>query len=219
MTKKEGDAMSTTLYLQLDRNIQVQHPHVYLQDIARLSCTNSKILNRLRVLPVLTLKPDQPGRYVMSAMDLIDLIQKKEPDLDITHIGEQDFILTYQQPDPPHLLLHWLKTIFVCFASFFGAAFSIMTFNADADVEKLFQQIYQQVTGQVSNGFTILEITYSIGLGLGVLFFFNHFSKVKLTADPSPMQVQMRTYEDNINTTIIEDINRKKLTPKDQSPS
>ena len=94
-----------------------------------------------------------------------------------------------------------------------------MTFNADADVEKLFQQIYQQVTGQVSNGFTILEITYSIGLGLGVLFFFNHFSKVKLTADPSPMQVQMRTYEDNINTTIIEDINRKKLTPKDQSPS
>ena len=60
MTKKEGDAMSTTLYLQLDRNIQVQHPHVYLQDIARLSCTNSKILNRLRVLPVLTVKPDQP---------------------------------------------------------------------------------------------------------------------------------------------------------------
>ena len=95
----------------------------------------------------------------MSAMDLIDLIQKKEPNLDITHIGEPDFILTYQQPDTPHILFHWVKTVFVCLASFFGAAFSIMTFNADADVEKLFQQIYEQVTGPVSSGFTILEIT------------------------------------------------------------
>ncbi|GAB6105430.1 stage V sporulation protein AA [Blautia glucerasea] len=211
--------MSSTLYLQLDRNIQVRHPHVYLQDIARLSCTDPKTLNRLRVLPVVTLKPDQPGRYVMSAMDLIDLIQKKEPNLDITHIGEPDFILTYQQPDTPHILFHWIKTIFVCLASFFGASFSIMTFNADADVEKLFQQIYEQVTGHVSSGFTILEITYSVGLGLGVLFFFNHFSRMRLTSDPSPMQVQMRTYEDNVNTTIIEDINRKQHTPKNHSPS
>lgn len=211
--------MSSTLYLQLDRNIQVQHPHVYLQDIARLSCTDPKTLNRLRVLPVVTLKPDQPGRYVMSAMDLIDLIQKKEPNLDITHIGEPDFILTYQQPDTPHILFHWIKTAFVCLASFFGAAFSIMTFNADADVEKLFRQIYEQVTGHASNGFTILEITYSVGLGLGVLFFFNHFSRMRITSDPSPMQVQMRTYEDDVNTTIIEDINRKQLTPKDHSPS
>lgn len=40
--------MSDTLYLLLDQNIQIEHPHVYLQDIARLSCSNSKILNRLR---------------------------------------------------------------------------------------------------------------------------------------------------------------------------
>ena len=45
-----------------------------------------------------------------------------------------------------------------------------MTFNTDADVGKLFRQIYEQVTGSVSNGFTILEFTYSVGLGLGVCF-------------------------------------------------
>ena len=36
--------MSDTLYLQLDQNIQINHPHIYLQDIAKLSCSNSKIL-------------------------------------------------------------------------------------------------------------------------------------------------------------------------------
>lgn len=50
--------MNDTLYLQLDQNIEVHHPHVYLQDIARLSCTNAKLLNRLRFfrLPTWTRK-------------------------------------------------------------------------------------------------------------------------------------------------------------------
>ena len=201
--------MSDTLYIQTDMNILIKHPHVYLQDIARLSCSNSKSLNRLRVLPVANLNPDTPGRYTMSVMDLVDLIQKKEPDLDITPLGELSFILTYQPPGKPQMIFEILKVVFISLASFFGAAFSIMTFNTDADVGTLFKQIYQQVTGNVSNGFTILEISYSIGLAAGVLFFFNHFGRKKFSADPTPMQVQMRQYEDNVNTTLLEESSRK----------
>ena len=201
--------MSDTLYIQTDMNILIKHPHVYLQDIARLSCSNSKVLNRLRVLPVANLNPDTPGRYTMSVMDLVDLIQKKEPDLDITPLGELSFILTYQPPGKPQMIFEILKVVFISLASFFGAAFSIMTFNTDADVGTLFKQIYQQVTGNVSNGFTILEISYSIGLAAGVLFFFNHFGRKKFSADPTPMQVQMLQYEDNVNTTLLEESSRK----------
>ena len=201
--------MSDTLYIQTDMNILIKHPHVYLQDIARLSCSNSKVLNRLRVLPVANLNPDTPGRSTMSVMDLVDLIQKKEPDLDITPLGELSFILTYQPPGKPQMIFEILKVVFISLASFFGAAFSIMTFNTDADVGTLFKQIYQQVTGNVSNGFTILEISYSIGLAAGVLFFFNHFGRKKFSADPTPMQVQMRQYEDNVNTTLLEESSRK----------
>lgn len=209
--------MSDTLYLQLDANIEIHHPHVYLQDIARMSCTSPKILNRLRVLPVINLDPGKPGRYVMSVMDLVDLIRQKEPDLEITPIGETDFILTYEKAAPQHTLFRFFKIGFICLASFFGAAFSIMTFNTDADVGTLFSQIYTQVTGEVSSGFTILEISYSIGLGIGVLFFFNHFGHMKITSDPTPMQVQMRNYEDDVNATIIEDINRKQANRKNPS--
>ena len=31
---------------------------------------------------------------------------------------------------------------------------------------------------------------------------------MKITTDPTPMQIQMRLYEDNVNKTIIEDIDR-----------
>lgn len=200
--------MSDTLYLQMDMNVKVQHPHVYLQDIAKISCSNPKILNRLRVMPVLNLDPDKPGRYVMSVMDLVKEIQKKEPDLDVNTIGEPNFIITYEKEPPKSILWRWTKVIFVCLATFFGAAFSIMTFNNDVDVGSLFNQIYMQVTGTPSNGFTVLEISYSIGIGLGILFFFNHFGRMKITTDPTPMQVQMRLYEDDVNTTIIEEMDR-----------
>lgn len=202
--------MSDTLYLLLDKNIQALHPHIYLQDIASLSCSNSKLLNRLRVMPVVNLPPDKPGRYVLSVMDLISKIQQKEPDLEITPIGEPTFIITYKNKPGPGLLWEWIKILFVGLSTFFGAAFSIMTFNNDVDVGKLFASIYTQVTGRISDHFTILEITYSIGIGLGVLFFFNHFGHKKLTADPTPMQIQMRLYEDNVNTTIIEETDRRK---------
>ena len=202
--------MSDTLYLQLDQNIQVEHPHIYLQDIASLSCSNSKVLNRLRVMPVANLSPDKPGRYVMSVMDLITEIQKREPDLEINPIGEPNFIITYKNEPGPRLIWQWCKIIFVGLATFFGAGFSIMTFNNDVDLGSLFSDIYTQVTGQPSNNFTVLEITYSIGIGLGVLFFFNHFGHMKITTDPTPMQIQMRLYEDDVNTTIIVDIDRMK---------
>ena len=84
-----------------------------------------------------------------------------------------------------------------------------MTINTDVDTSGLFFHIYKQFTGNISDGYTILELTYSIGIGLGVIFFFNHFGGKRLTQDPTPMEVEMRLYEDDIDTTIIEQAERK----------
>lgn len=209
--------MSDTLHMQIEQNVQVEHPRVLLQDVAKLSCSDSKILNRLRVMTVLHLDSKKPGRYVMAVMDLVAMIQKREPDLDINTIGESNFVLTYKNKPDAGRLWQWFKVLVVGLSTFFGAAFSIMTFNNDVDVGKLFSQIYTQVTGKASGNFTILEITYSIGVGLGVLFFFNHFGRKKITTDPTPMEVQMRLYEDDVNTTIIEDIGRQQANGKEDA--
>lgn len=207
--------MSDTLYLQLDQNIEVTNPHVYLQDIAALSSSNTKLLNRLRVMPVIILDSSRPGRYVLSVSELLKMIQKAEPSVDISPIGESSFIITYRISSATGILFRYIKIFFVCLVSFFGAAFSIMTFNNDVDLGGLFSQIYTLVMGKSSDGFTILEISYSIGIGLGVLIFFNHFGHLKLSDDPTPIQVQMRTYENDVNQTLIEQSERKISTGKD----
>ena len=64
-------------------------------------------------------------------------------------------------------------------------------------------------TGKNSGGFTVLEISYSLGIGLGVVLFFNHFGRLKITDDPTPMEVQMRMYEDEVDATVLEKERKK----------
>ncbi|MGI6094706.1 MAG: stage V sporulation protein AA [Lachnospiraceae bacterium] len=201
--------MSDILYVQTEKNVKIVSSQVYLQDIAKLACANSKVLNRNRVRKITTLPENKPGRYVISVMDIIEEIQKQEENVDVTHIGEPSMVLTYETQNQPAKWKTWLKTAMVCVLTFFGAAFSIMTFNIDVDASGLFYQLYRQFTGEISNGRTILELSYSIGIGIGVIAFFNHFGPGKLTQDPTPMEVEMRQYEDEVDTTVIEAMSRK----------
>ena len=84
-----------------------------------------------------------------------------------------------------------------------------MAINNDVDAPNHFDQIYTQIMGNKPDGFTILELTYSLGLAVGILIFFNHFGKKKFTVDPTPMEVEMRLYENDIQTTLIETYSRK----------
>ena len=84
-----------------------------------------------------------------------------------------------------------------------------MAFNNDVGVNEVFAQVYQLVMGQESDGFTILEITYSVGIAVGIIIFYNHLGGKRITKDPTPIEVQMRLYEDDVNTTLIEGCNRE----------
>lgn len=136
------------------------------------------------------------------------MIGKEYPNVDIQNIGEKDFIIEYE-PMQEAKWKQYVKVSILCIFTFFGSAFTIMTFNNDVGVGEVFLDIYQQVMGKTSDGFTVLEVSYAIGLSLGILVFFNHVGRKKITSDPTPIQVEMRTYEKDIDTTFIENCGRK----------
>lgn len=144
-----------------------------------------------------------------NALDVIRLLESADSSIQVNNVGKVEYIIDYQPPGPSRAGWQWCKTLFVCLVCFFGAAFAIMTFNNDASVRDVFQEVYGLILGQEAGEFTILELSYSIGLGLGVILFFNHFSKWKLNTDPTPLEVEMRLYEDNISKTLIQNSGRK----------
>lgn len=205
-------ANSETVYIKADRNVEVTKPDVTLGDVLQMECSNASVVPKLKTIKLAkfhsTDKKSQ-NRTAVSILKVIELIHEEYPNIDVQNMGEQDFIVTYEAQQTAGGFVHILKAAVVVLISFIGAAFSIMAFNNDVDVTKMFSQIYELVTGTKSDGFTILELTYSIGLIIGILTFFNHFGKKRFSVDPTPMEVEMRLYENDLQTTLIENISRK----------
>ncbi len=200
--------MTETLYIKLEQNITVNEPMIVIGHIAQMWCKDKDVLSRCMALK-LTNIPTQKGRYLYSVFDIVQLIQQNYPDVEVENLGETDFIVEYGLNQKGNKIWEWVRTLFISIIIFFGAAFAIMTFNNDVGVSDVFQKIYHLVTGAESNGFTAIEIGYSIGLPLGILVFYNHFSKKKVTSDPTPLEVEMRLYEQDLNTAIIKDAERR----------
>lgn len=198
-----------TVYLKGDRNVEVQKTDVTLGDIVAMECSNKELIPKLKTLKILKIPDQKKQRMVISILKIIACIHEKYPGLEVQNMGEQDIIITYEEQKTPGIAWHVIKTAIVVLITFFGAAFSIMAFNNDVSTAKLFSQIYEFVTGEASDGLTMLEISYSVGITVGILVFFNHFGKKRFTVDPTPMEVQMRLYENDIQTTLVEDASRR----------
>lgn len=204
-----------TLYLKIETNTIVTDRHVKLSDIAKMECANPAIVRQLKQKKVYTfqdaidVKKQKNQMQVFSVLKIIELIHEEYPNVDISNEGESDFIVEYIPNPKKPKLLNAIKTAVLCVIIFFGSAFTIMAFNNDIGVTDVFSKFYAQVMGTAPEGVTELEICYCIGLGLGILIFFNHVGKKKITLDPTPIQVEMRKYETDIDTTFIDNAGRK----------
>ena len=204
---------TTTLHLKIGRNTVVWDRQVRLSDIADMECTDEAALRQLKQKKIYTFREDTGSRkkqlVVVSVLKIMEQIHKDYPELEISNEGETDFIIEYVPfPEKPEWV-NITKTIVLCILIFFGAAFTIMAFNNDVGVGDVFAKFYHQVTGMESDGVTELEICYSIGLSFGILIFFNHVGRKKITHDPTPIQIEMRKYESDLDTAFIENAGRK----------
>lgn len=203
----------TTLHLKIGRNTVVWNRQVRLSDIADMECTDEAALRQLKQKKIYTFREDTGSRknqlVVVSVLKIMEEIHKDYPELEISNEGETDFIIEYVPSPEKREWVTITKTIVLCILIFCGAAFTIMAFNNDVGVGDVFAKFYHQVTGIESDGVTELEICYSVGLSFGILIFFNHVGRKKITHDPTPIQIEMRKYESDLDTAFIENAGRK----------
>ena len=204
-----------TLYLKIDQNVVVQDYQVHLQDIASMECTNEAVLRQLKQKKIYTFQakdtPKQKKKrmQVFSVLKIIQSIHEDYPELNVENLGESDFIIECNADVVENKMLDIIKTAVLCVVIFFGAAFTIMTFNNDVAVSDVFQQLYSQIIGKQSDGVTEIEICYAIGMPVGIIIFYNHIGKKKITQDPTPIEVEMRKYEQDVDTAFIENASRE----------
>lgn len=198
-----------TVYLKCERNVEVQAQDVFLSDIATLRCSDEVLSARLKALKVHHFKKDETKRCVISALKLVELMEKECRDISVQIVGEPDVLVEWISVNRHKGWQQWLKTAFVCFISFFGTAFTIMAYHNDVGINEVFTEVYKIVMNREPQGLNALEVSYSVGLAAGIIIFFNHIGGRRLTKDPTPIEVSIRQYEEDVDKALIAQAGRE----------
>ncbi len=203
---------NAVLYLKAEQNAEVMDRCVCVKDIASLYCADDKISAKAKSLKVHQFGEKEKKRQAVSILWVIELIERECPGVSVENIGENATLIELVDVKRHKGPVQMLKLVFVSMISFFGTGFTIMAFHNDISVNKIFSRIYEMVMGYPSDGYSILEVSYSIGLAAGIILFFNHIGGRRITKDPTPIEVEMRIYETDVNKALIETADREGKT-------
>lgn len=194
---------NTTVYLKCDRNIEVQAQDVFMSDVGEVRCSDKTTCARLRALKVHHFAKKSARRCVISSLKLVELMEEECPNISVQIVGEPDVLVEWVSVAKRKSWQQWFKAAFVCLVSFFGTAFTIMAYHNDVGVNDVFTEIYKMVMNREPQGLNVLEVSYSVGLAAGIIIFFNHVGGRKLSKDPTPIEVAMRKYEEDVDKALI----------------
>ncbi|WMC91956.1 stage V sporulation protein AA [Kineothrix sp. MB12-C1] len=203
---------SETLYLKARRNVEVTTEDVFFKDVAQVYCADSHITAKVKSIKIHRFGEKGQTRQVFGVLKLIEMIEQACPNVDVENIGETDILVKRVKADKKKGFLVFLKIFFVAGISFFGTAFTIMAFHNDVGIHQVFSKVYELVMGEAAGGYTILELSYSIGLSVGIIVFFNHIGGRRITKDPTPIEVEMRIYEQDVDNALVETADREGKT-------
>ncbi len=198
-----------TVYLKCDRNVEVQKPDVLLEELGDVHCQDKRIQERCRKLQIHHFETDAPKRCIFSTTKFVEMMEQECPDIHVEILGETDVLVEWVDVNKHKGKVQWIKTVLVSLVSFFGTSFTIMAYHNDSGVNEMFTQVYRMAMGREPGGLNMLEVSYSIGLAVGIIIFFNHIGGRRITKDPTPLEVAMRNYEKDVDMALIETAGRE----------
>lgn len=199
------------IYIKPEQKVQiVKRKEVYVKDIAEVYI-NGQTVGELEKMPVFQVKEDRQKLYLISMIDVIAKINRLYPEATVSNLGQGDILLEYLPSEKKQNKVQvWIKVLFVAAVLFCGATTTIMCFHSDTQLPKILQNYYYLFLGENKDAPLLMTIPYSVGLIVGILVFFNHFSKFFISNDPTPVEVEMTTYENETITSMVENLNQKK---------
>ncbi|NEW06145.1 stage V sporulation protein AA [Paenibacillus sp. SYP-B3998] len=195
-----GHIAAPYLFIRLRRKARVRKGNVVqLSHIAQM-IVEPEYEKSLASLVIHKPQQQDGNRVLIDMMVIVRKVKELYPELQIEHFGEPHVLLEIytdnKKPSPILIGIVWLLL-------FIGSGLAIMNFHADVSMLEVHQRIYELMTGKRVDHPLILQIPYSLGIGAGMVIFFNHLFKKKFNEEPSPLEVEMFMYQENVNHYVI----------------
>ncbi|MFG6118522.1 MULTISPECIES: stage V sporulation protein AA [Thalassobacillus] len=206
--------MGNIVYVRLRKKVDMtSYRPVLLKDIAYLACSIT-LKEKMETLPLHYITKKDKNLIVIDGFVVIEKIAESFPEVEVQLIGPPQTIITIatKKRKPP---LWMVAGIWVLL--FVGAAMAIMNFHYDVSMEAVHQKLHFMLTGEQKKHPVWIQIPYSIGLGLGMILFFNHVFNKKINEEPSPLEVEVFKYQQSMDSYVA--VNENKVENDDDNHS
>ncbi len=191
--------MEEIVYIRFKKSIQVEGlKEIKLKDISLIS-TKSKKKSALEQTKIYQITKKDHNIIIIDSFFVIDYLNKVNEDLEFQSIGPIQTIIRVEQSKqkPPILIVAGVWLIL-----FIGTAMTIMNFHYDVSMQEVQQKLHYLLTGKENKFPLWIQIPYSLGLGVGMLLFLNHWFKKKINEEPSPLEVELFNYQQDLDKYI-----------------
>lgn len=192
--------MQNLIYLRMRKNLEIScMRELILEDLAVISTQNEKLKRKIEQTPVYRITDKDKNLVVIDSFLLIEHLTKIYKDIEIQLVGPNQTIIRVL-PNKKNTPI-WVVSI-VWLLLFIGAAMTIMNFHYDVSMQQVQQKLHLLVTGEENEFPLWIQIPYSLGLGIGTLLFFNHFFNKRFNEEPSPLEVEIYNYQQDLENYL-----------------
>ncbi|MFZ0444695.1 MAG: stage V sporulation protein AA [Bacillus sp. (in: firmicutes)] len=204
--------MEKTVYIRLRHRVFIQpNDKIFLKDIAQIIAEDA-LHNQMGDRVLYQADAKDRNIIIIDVMHVVEEIKKFDSMIDVQIIGPSQTIIEVvykkRKISPIFFLIIW-------FLLFFGSMLTIMNFHEDVSMQDAHQRLYKIITGKSVDKPLMFQIPYSFGLGLGMILFFNHVFKKRLNEEPSPLEVEMFNYQQDLDRYVVMHENKESMSRKE----
>lgn len=191
--------MGDIVYLRMKKNLELSAlQEIQLKDIAFISTSSSK-KRELENIPIYRITKKDKNIVIIESFLIIDHINTVFENLEFQLIGPAQTIIRIKKKRKKTSVL-LIACIWLLL--FVGTAMTIMNFHYDVSMQEVQQKLHYLLTGKQNEFPLWIQIPYSIGLGLGTLLFFNHWFNKRFNEEPSPLEVEIYNYQQDLDNYL-----------------
>ncbi|MGM0846027.1 MAG: stage V sporulation protein AA [Bacillota bacterium] len=200
--------MEGSVYIRLRHRLQVRpESSILLENTAQIIAPEH-YLQAVRKIVLHKVKEEDKNIIILDLMRVISQIKAVLPNVDVQTIGPSQTIVEVvykrKKVSPVMFAAVWLLL-------FIGAALAIMNFHEDVSMREVHQRLYLMMTGHEDPHPLLFQVPYSFGLGLGMILFFNHVFRKRINEEPSPLEVEMFNYQQDLDQYVIMHENKESM--------
>ncbi|MGG0788390.1 stage V sporulation protein AA [Peribacillus simplex] len=200
--------MVAVVYIRMRNRVQVKgNQTVRIKDIARI-IGPEEVIPIIEEIILLTVKKEDRNIIVIDLAQVIMAIRKMDQTIELETFGPSQTIIEIILSKKK---MSYLTFALVWFLLFVGGGMTIMNFHVDVSMGEVHQKIFTIITGKVEDKPLLIQIPYSFGLGIGMILFFNHFFKKRFNEEPSPLEVEMFNYQQDLDSYVIMNENKENV--------